>query len=43
MVYDLIQNDDDSCVYKKVNGSALTMIVLYKDDILFLENNIPII
>ena len=43
MVYDLIQNDDDSCVYKKVSGSALTMIVLYKDDILFLGNNIPII
>ena len=28
MVYDLIQNDNDSCVYKKVSGSALTMAVL---------------
>ena len=28
MVYDLIQNEIDSCVNKKVSGSALTVAVL---------------
>ena len=28
MVYDLIQNENDSCVNKKVSGSALTVAVL---------------
>ena len=26
MVYDLIQNENDSCVYKEVSGSALIMM-----------------
>ena len=42
MVYDLIQNENDSCVYKEVSGSALTLIVLNNDDISFLGNDIPI-
>ena len=29
MVYDLIQNENDSCVYEEVSGSALT-IMSYK-------------
>ena len=28
MVYDLIQNVNDSCVYKEVSGNALTVAVL---------------
>ena len=28
LVYDLIQNGNDSCVYKNVSGSTLTVIVL---------------
>ena len=28
MVYDLIQNENDSCVNKRVSGSALTVAVL---------------
>ena len=43
IVYDLIQNKYDSCVYKEVSGSALKMIVLYNDDISFLGNDIPIL
>ena len=46
MVYDLIQNENDSCVYKKVSGSALTKNVPYKIMIIhisFLGNEILII
>ena len=43
MVYDLIQDEFDSCVYKEVSGRALTMNVQYNDDISFLENDIPIL
>ena len=44
MVYDLIQNENDSCVYKEVSGSALTMNVLYKIMITysFIGNDISI-
>ena len=41
--YDFVQNEDDSCVYKKVSGSALTFIVLYVDDILLIGNDIPML
>ena len=41
--YGFIQNEDDSCVYKKVSGSALTFIVLYVDDVLLLGNDIPML
>ena len=43
MVHDLIQNKNDSCVYKEVSGSTLTVNVLSNDDISFLGNDIPII
>ena len=32
--YDFINNEDEPCVYKKINGSAITFLVLYVDDIL---------
>ena len=41
--YDFIQNEDDPCVYKKVSGRALTFIVLYGDDVLFMGNDIPML
>ena len=41
--YGFIQNEDDSCVYKKVSGSALTFIVLYIDDVLLMGNDIPML
>ena len=41
--FDFVQNEDDSCVYKKVSGSALIFIVLYVDDILLIGNDIPML
>ena len=38
--YDLIKNEDEPCVYKKVSGSQLTFLVLYVDDILLIGNDV---
>ena len=32
--YEFIKNEDESYVYKKINGSAITFVVLYVDNIL---------
>ena len=34
---------DEPCVYKKTSGSAIIFLVFYVDDILLIENNIPIL
>ena len=34
--FDFIKNEDESCVYKRVNGSAIVFLVLYVDDILLI-------
>ncbi|VFQ80902.1 unnamed protein product [Cuscuta campestris] len=34
------RNSDESCVYKKVSGSAVVFLALYVDDILLIGNNI---
>nr|GEX02781.1 hypothetical protein [Tanacetum cinerariifolium] len=34
------QNCDEPCVYLKASGSNITLIILYVDDILIMENNI---
>ena len=34
---------DEPCVYKKISGSALIFLVLYVDDILIIENDIPML
>ena len=39
--FDFIQNEDESCVYKKVSGSHVSFVVLYVDDILIIGNDIP--
>jgi hypothetical protein len=39
--FDFIKNVEESCVYKKVSGSAVVFLVLYVDDILLIGNNIP--
>ena len=39
-IFDFIKNKEDSCVYKKVNESAVIFLVLYVDDILLIKNNI---
>ncbi|GJS79018.1 retrotransposon protein, putative, ty1-copia subclass [Tanacetum coccineum] len=35
------QNHDEPCVYKKANGSNVTFLILYVDDILIIGNHIP--
>jgi hypothetical protein len=39
--FGFIRNVQDACVYKKVSGSAVLFLVLYVDDILLTENDIP--
>ena len=39
--FGFIQNEDESCVYKKVSGSLVSFLVLYVDDILLIGNAIP--
>ena len=39
--FGFIKNEDEPCVYKKVSGSAIVFLVLYVDDILLIENDIP--
>ena len=39
--FGFIKNEDESCVYKKVSGSAVVFLVLYVDDILLIGNDIP--
>ena len=40
--FGFIKNKDESCVYKKTNGSAVVFLILYVDDILLIGNDIPI-
>ena len=39
--FGFIQSEDESCVYKKVSGSNVAILVLYVDDILLIGNDIP--
>ena len=39
-LFDFIRNIEKLCVYKKINGSIVTFLVLYVDDILQIENDI---
>ena len=32
--YNFIKNENEPCVYKKINGSTITFLVQYMDDIL---------
>ena len=41
--FGFIKNVDESCVYKKTSGSAIIFLVLYMDDILLIENDIPML
>jgi hypothetical protein len=34
---------DEPCVYKKVSGNRVIFLLLYVDDILLIENNIPLL
>ena len=39
--FDFIKNKDKPYVYKKTSESAVVFLVLYVDDILLIENDIP--
>ena len=41
--FGFIKNVDEPCVYKKTSGSAIVFLVLYEDDILLIENDIPML
>nr|ADB85411.1 putative retrotransposon protein [Phyllostachys edulis] len=41
--FDFIKNEEEPCVYKKVSGSKLVFLILYVDDILLVENDIPML
>ena len=41
--FGFIKNEDEPCVYKKISGSAVVFLILYIDDILLIENDIPMI
>ena len=35
-IFDFIKNEEEQCMYKKVNRSTVTFFVLYVDDILLI-------
>jgi hypothetical protein len=39
--FGFIKNVEEPCVYKKASGSAVVFLVLYVDEILLIENDIP--
>ena len=41
--FGFIKNEDEPCVYKNASGSTLVFLVLYVDDILLIENDIPML
>ncbi|GJW02983.1 retrotransposon protein, putative, ty1-copia subclass [Tanacetum coccineum] len=43
MKFGFTQNRDEPCVYLKASGSNVTFLILYVDDILIMENSIPML
>ena len=41
--YEFINNEDEPCVYNKIQGSVITFIALYVNDILLIENDVCIL
>ena len=39
--YGFIKNEEEPCIYKWANNYVVTFLVLYVDDILLIENDIP--
>nr|GEY99312.1 hypothetical protein [Tanacetum cinerariifolium] len=42
-IFNFIKNRDEPCVYMKASGSYVTFLILYVDNILIMENNIPML
>ncbi|MBJ4306819.1 hypothetical protein JGD87_23840, partial [Salmonella enterica subsp. enterica serovar Derby] len=41
--FGFVKNKEEPCVYMKVSGSALVILILYVDDILLIGNDIPML
>jgi hypothetical protein len=41
--FGFIKNEEEPCVYKRANGSALVFLVIYVDDILLIGNDVPML
>jgi Reverse transcriptase (RNA-dependent DNA polymerase) len=41
--FDFIKCEEEPCVYRKTSGSAIAFLILYVDDILLMENDIPLL
>ncbi|KAL0367164.1 UNVERIFIED_CONTAM: hypothetical protein Sradi_3606500 [Sesamum radiatum] len=41
--YDIIKNDYNPCIYKKISGSSVAYFVLYVDDILHIGNDVKML
>ena len=39
---DFDQNENETCMYKKIHGSMVVFLVLYVDDILLIGNNVEL-
>jgi hypothetical protein len=42
-LFGFIKNEEEPCVYRKVRGSAVVFLILYVDDIMLIENDIPML
>ena len=41
--FGFLKSEEESCVYKKFSESRLVFLFLYVDDILLMENDIPLL
>ncbi|KAK0581940.1 hypothetical protein LWI29_019810 [Acer saccharum] len=41
--YGFIQNPDEPCVYKRIKGDKLVLLILYVDDILLIGNDVGVL
>ena len=39
-MYGFVKNEEETCIYKWVNNSMVTFLILYADDIILIENDI---
>ena len=42
-MFGFLKNEDEPCAYKKFSGNSIVFLVLYVDDILLIENDIPML
>ena len=39
--YSFVKNGEEPCIYKWANDSIIVFLILYVDDILLIENDVP--